>query len=403
MLVFRTIIMLATPLYLKKNADRRLRAGHLWIYSNEIDVNKSPLASFEAGQVVTIISHQQQPLGTGYINPHSLITARLISRDQQIQLDYALLVQRLQMALSIRNRLFEKPFYRLVFGESDHLPGLVVDRFGNVLVAQITTAGMERVRAEILAALETILRPTAIVLRNDTSVRVLEGLENYVEVAMGTLPAEIVLEENGVQFYVPVLDGQKTGWFYDHRLNRARLGAYVKQQRVLDVFSYSGAWGIQAAVAGAKEVWCVDSSAKAIEYVKKNAVLNGVNDRVQTLSGDAFETLKKLRNDGQTFDVIVLDPPAFIKRKKDQQAGEQAYRRLNQLAIQLLNQEGILVSAACSLHLSRDTLLEFLGAASHQVERYLQILEQGHQGPDHPVHPMIPETNYLKAFISRVE
>jgi 23S rRNA (cytosine1962-C5)-methyltransferase len=394
--------MPSPPIYLKKNTDRRLRAGHLWVYSNEVDVNKSPLTGFDAGQEVTIISHQGPPLGIGYVNPHSLICTRLISRDLQSSLNASLLEQRLNLALSLRDRLFEKPFYRLVFGESDLLPGLVVDRFDDILVVQLTTAGMERVRSEILTALETILQPRAIVLRNDSSIRMLEGLENYIEVARGTLPSEVFVEENGVRSYVPVLDGQKTGWFYDHRVNRHRLLTYVKQRRVLDVFSYTGAWGIQAAVAGAKAVWCVDSSAKALEYVNHNATLNGVSDRVQTLQGDTFEVLKRLRGEGHKFDVIVLDPPAFIKRKKDQAAGEEAYRRLNQLAIQLLSQEGILVSASCSLHLPGDSLREFLSVASRQVERHLQILEQGHQGPDHPVHPVIPETNYLKTFICRV-
>jgi 23S rRNA (cytosine1962-C5)-methyltransferase len=394
--------MPSPPIFLKKNADRRLRAGHLWIYSNEIDVHKSPLTGFDAGQAVTIISHHGQPLGIGYVNPHSLICTRLLSRDPQASLNASLLEQRLSLALSLRARLFDKPFYRLVFGESDLLPGLVVDRFDDVLVVQLTTAGMERVREEILTVLETVLRPRAIVLRNDSSIRELEGLENYVEVARGTLPSEVFVEENEIRSYVPVLEGQKTGWFYDHRVNRRRLLTYVKQQRILDVFSYTGAWGIQAAVAGAKAVWCIDSSAKALEYVKNNAILNGVNDRVQTLQGDAFEVLKTLRGEGHKFDVIVLDPPAFIKRKKDQPAGEEAYRRLNQLAIQLLSQEGILVSASCSLHLAGDSLREFLGAASRQVDRHLQVLEQGHQGPDHPVHPVIPETNYLKTFICRV-
>lgn len=394
--------MSSPPIYLKKNADHRLRAGHLWIYSNEIDVQKSPLTGFEAGQEVTIVSKHGQPLGVGYVNPHSLICTRLVSRDPQVSLNTSLLEQRLRVALSLRTRLFDKPFYRLVFGESDLLPGLVVDRFDDILVVQLTTAGMERVRSEILTALETVLQPRAIVLRNDSSIRVLEGLDNYIEVARGKLPSEVFVEENGMRSYVPILEGQKTGWFYDHRVNRRHLLTYVKQQRVLDVFSYTGAWGIQAAVAGAKAVWCVDSSAKALEYVNHNAILNGVSDRVQTLQGDAFEVLKTLRGEGHQFDVIVLDPPAFIKRKKDQAAGEEAYRRLNQLALQLLSQEGILVSASCSLHLSVDSLREFLGAASRQVDRQLQILEQGHQGPDHPIHPMIPETNYLKAFICRV-
>jgi len=391
--------MQTAPLYLKKSADRRLHTGHLWIYSNEVDVHKSPLSNFEPGQLVTIFSYNNKILGIGYVNPHSLISARLLSREPHLEPHW--LAQRLKQAQSWRNRMFEKPFYRLVFGESDELPGLVVDRFGDILSVQITTAGMERVRNDLLAALDHLLRPRVIVLRNDTSVRTLEGLNNYVEVAQGNLPPEIFLEENGVSFQVDVLKGQKTGWFYDHRLNRARLSSYVKQQRVLDVFSYTGAWGIQAAVAGAKEVWCLDSSAPALEYVQHHAALNQVTQRVQTLPGDAWEILKKLRQEGRKFDVIILDPPAFIKRKKDQIEGEQAYYRLNHLAMQLLDKEGILMSASCSLQLSREHLLNLLRAASQRLAQSLQILEQGHQAPDHPIHPAIPETDYLKMLIGR--
>ena len=394
--------MLFPPLYLKKNADRRLRVGHVWIYSNEVDTNRSPLNLFEVGQAITIYSHNNKVLGNGYINPHSLISARLISRDPQYYLDYSLLLQRLSSALSLRQRLFAQPFYRLVYGESDGLPGLVVDRYGEIIVVQITTAGMEKVRDEIMAALTTTLQPRTIVLRNDTSVRTLEGLDNYVTVVQGQLPAEIVIEENQAHFYISVLTGQKTGWFYDHRYNRIRLQHYAQQQRVLDVFSYSGAWGITAALAGAHCVWCLDSSQQAIELVNKNAVLNGVATQVYPHLGDAFEQLKELHRAGERFDLIVLDPPAFIKRKKDQLAGEQAYRRINQLAMQLLSKEGILVSASCSLHLSSQTLLDILRSASQQLNRELQILEQGHQSPDHPIHPAIPETAYIKAFVCRL-
>lgn len=394
--------MLFAPLYLKKNAERRLRIGHVWIYSNEVDTDRSPLNSFEVGQAITIYSHNNKILGNGYINPHSLICARLISRDPQYYLDQSLLLQRLNSALSLRQRLFAKPFYRLVYGESDGLPGLVVDRFGEILVVQITTAGMERVREEVIAALTATLHPQAIVLRNDTAIRTLEGLENYVTVIQGQLPAEVVIEENQAHFYISVLEGQKTGWFYDHRYNRARLNHYAQQQRVLDIFSYSGAWSIPAALAGAHSVWCIDSSQQALELVKRNAELNQVTAKVHPILGDAFEQLKELHRAGEKFDLIILDPPAFIKRKKDQLAGEQAYRRINQLAMQLLNKEGILISASCSLHLPSQTLLDLLRATSQQLDRGLQILEQGHQSPDHPIHPAIPETAYIKAFVCRV-
>jgi len=390
------------PLRLKRGEERRLRAGHLWVFSNEVDVEATPLKTLEPGVPVVIEDYRGHALGTGYANPHSLIGARLVSRDPKHPFGPSLLVHRLKVALALREALFGRPFYRLVHGESDGLPGLVVDRFGAVLVAQITTAGMERQREAVAAALEKVLKPAAILFRNDTSIRTLEGLSLYVEPALGTVPEEVELEENGVRFRAPLLGGQKTGWFYDHRDNRARLARYVAGRRVLDLFSYLGGWGVQAAVAGAAGVLCVDASAPALERVHDNAALNGVAERVATLQGDAFEALKALREERERFDVVVLDPPAFIKRRKDVKEGVAAYRRINQAAMQVLGRDGILVSCSCSFHLQRDTLRDTLLGAARHLDRNLQILEQGHQGPDHPIHPAIPETEYLKAFFTRV-
>ena len=390
------------PLYLKKNEERRLRNGHIWVYSNEVDSGRSPLTQFEAGQQVCIIANDGKPLGNGYVNPHSLIAARLVSRLTSHQLDRSLLVHRLNIALALRQRLFDKPFYRLVYGESDGLPGLVVDRFGDLLVVQLNTAGMEAVKGALLEALEKVLKPAAILWRNDSSTRALEGLESYVEAALGEVPESIEIEENGTRFEVPLLAGQKTGWFYDHRSNRAQLQQLARGMRVLDVFSYIGGWGIEAAVAGASEVVCVDSSAKALDQVERNAALNGVTERVQSIEGDAFEALKALRAERERFDIVVVDPPAFIKRKKDAKKGIEAYRRINQAAMQLLGKDGILISASCSFHLQREVLREQLQQAARHLDRSLQIIGQGHQGPDHPVHPAIPETDYIKCFTGRV-
>ncbi|HEU0016406.1 MAG TPA: class I SAM-dependent rRNA methyltransferase [Longimicrobium sp.] len=389
------------PLRLRKNEDRRLRAGHLWVFSNEVDVDQTPLTAFQPGEPAEVQDARGAPLGTAYVNPRSLIAARLVSRQRNRPLDRDLLARRLARALALRESLFPRPFYRLAFGESDGLPGLVVDRFGDHLVAQVTTAGMERVTEDVLAALDETLRPAGVLLRNDTSGRALEGLESYVRVGMGEVPEVLPLEENGVRFEAPV-GGQKTGWFYDHRMNRLRLASYARGRRVLDVFSYIGGWGVQAAAAGAAQVVCVDASAPALEAVGRNAALNGVEDRVATRKGDAFHVLQALAADGERFGVVVLDPPAFIKRRKDQKAGEEAYRRANQLAMELLEPDGILVSASCSYHLHREALQDAMLRASRRLGRELQVLEEGHQGPDHPVHPAIPETAYLKAFFGRV-
>ena len=386
------------PLILNANAERRLRAGHVWIYSNEVDTAKSPLKNYEAGQQVRVLQANGKELGVAYINPHTLICARLISKDHL--LDKSLLVHRLNIALSLRERIFGEPYYRLVYGDSDGLSGLVVDRFGDYLVVQINTAGMEKVKEDIVTALVQVIKPKGILLKNDSRVRESEGLTDYVEVAFGEVPQEVELIENGTRFLAPLYTGQKTGWFYDHRNARARLKPYCEGRRVLDVFSYIGGWGIQAAVAGASEVTLLDSSAHALEIATRNAALNNVE--IQTLEGSAFDVMKELHEAGEKFDTIILDPPAFIPRRKDQKAGEQAYRRINELGIRLLSREGYLVSASCSLHLGREQLVDILRASSRHLDRQLQVLEQHGQGADHPVHPAIAETEYLKSAFCRV-
>jgi 23S rRNA (cytosine1962-C5)-methyltransferase len=388
-------------LQLKRHEERRLNTGHLWIYSNEVDTARTPLHAFEAGQAVRIESSTGRPLGTAYVNPHSLICARIVSRDSARVLDRALLVQRIRTALALRGRLYRAPYYRLIYGEADALPGLVVDRYGDVLVVQLTTAGMERLKDEVLAALDEVIGPAAVLLRNDSPIRQLEGLPSYVE-SFGPVPEYIELEEDGVRFQISVSKGQKTGWFFDQRDNRLRLDRYARGARVLDLFSYTGAWGIRAAMHGAREVLCVDSSQEALDRLQASTELNGLVNRATGRKGEAFDVLRSLRESGEQFDLIVLDPPAFIKRKKDSKAGQEAYLRLNQLAMEVLTSDGILVSASCSWHLEAAKLQQILLQAARHQARGLQILEYGRQSADHPVHPAIPESEYLKAFYCRV-
>ncbi|MGB3610993.1 MAG: class I SAM-dependent rRNA methyltransferase [Cellvibrio sp.] len=389
-------------LTLKSQADRRLKLGHLWIYSNEVDVERTPLKNFAAGEQALVTSHNGKPLGIALMNPNALICGRLISRSEKYPLNKSLLVHRIKQSLALRELTFDQPYYRLIFGDADLLPGLVVDRFGAFLVVQIASAGMEQVKDEIVEALVQVLKPQGILLSNDHSARSLEDLPEYVEVAYGEVPERVELVENNTRFLAPVHGGQKTGWFYDHRMNRAQLQAYVKDKRVLDVFSYIGGWGVQAAQAGAREVVCVDASEAALDGVERNAELNGVTDRVSAIHGKAIDVLKHLIAEGEQFDVVVLDPPAFIKRRKDQKSGEAAYRHLNELGMRLLGRDGLLVSASCSMHLQHDTLLDIVRGAGRHLDRHVQIIGQGGQGPDHPVHPAIPETDYLKAVFARV-
>lgn len=389
-------------LRLKKHEERRLREGHLWIYSNEVDTAVTPLKTLTPGEQVLIEDFSGKVLGIATAQPNSLICARLVSRDVKHPLNKSLLVHRIQQALSLRERFYADPYYRLVYGDSDFLPGLVVDRFGDYLVVQINSAGMDLVKEDVVAALEKVLSPKGILFRNDGKARVAEGLESYVSVASGDVPQEVELLENGVKFLAPVHEGQKTGWFFDHRENRARLKGLVEGKRVLDVFSYAGSWGVQAAVFGASEVVCVDASEFALDYVEKNAALNGVAEKVGTFQGDAFQVLAELKEQGEHFDVIILDPPAFIQKRKDHGVGLQAYRRINELAMRLLTRDGLLVSGSCSMHLGQHELVDVMRAASRHIDRLAQVVYQGGQGPDHPVNPAITETAYLKCVMARV-
>ncbi|MEO8400915.1 MAG: class I SAM-dependent rRNA methyltransferase [Gammaproteobacteria bacterium] len=389
-------------LRLKKNEDRRLRAGHVWIYSNEIDTKISPLKSFTSGEEVRVVASDQTPLGIAYVNPHSLITGRLFSRVLNTRLNVAFFSERIKTALALRTRLYSRPFYRLIFGDSDGLPGLVVDRFNQVLVVQITTIGMETQKDAIIAGLREVFPDVeSILFRNDSRSRLHEGLETYVSAAFGTPPETITLEENGLTFSAPLWTGQKTGWFFDHRLNRSRLTHYANNQRVLDVFSYLGAWGIQAAKSGATDVTCVDSSALASDWIMENARLNQVAEKVKVICDDAFVALKNLSAAKEKFGVIILDPPAFVKKLKDKKEGLIAYQRLNEAAMKLLEPDGILISCSCSMHVDYSELVNSIRRAGLQVNCEIQILERGHQAPDHPVHIAIPETDYLKMVIVR--
>ena len=388
-------------LILKPKSDRRLRQGHLWIYSNEVDVVKSPLHSFPAGEQVNVLDAKGKGLGTAIINPKQLICGRLVSRNIDEPLNRERLVSRLRSALISREQLFEDHCYRWVYGDSDGLPGLVIDRFDNVIVVQVSNAGIELLLEQLLEAINEVVPELNILLKNDGKMRSVEGLENYVRVAQGEVPMLVPIKENNVKFLAPVWEGQKTGWFYDHRLNRRRVQKLSEGKRVLDMFSYIGGWGIQAAAAGASEVICVDASAQALELVHQQAQLNGVEDKVHSIKGDAFTAMKQLHEDGERFDIVIIDPPAFIARRKDIKAGELAYQRANQLAMRLLKPEGILVSASCSMHLERTRLTQLLQEACRKNGRMGQVLEQGGQGGDHPVHPAIPETEYLKSVILR--
>ncbi len=386
---------------LKKREERRLRAGHLWVFSNEVDTRATPLTDFAPGDEVVVQSASGRFVGAGYVNPRSLISVRLLTRNAAEGLDEPLLRRRLQAAAALRERWLAEPRWcRLVYGEADLLPGLVVDRYDDLLVGQITTAGMERCRAQLEALLAELPGVRALLWANDAAVRTLEGLPRRAEVGFGEVPDTVLVREGEATFEVSPAGGQKTGWYYDQRENRARLARYARGARVLDVFSYVGAWGVQAGLAGAASVTCVDSSAPALAAAARNGERNGID--LETLAGDAATVLKTLAAEQRRFDLVVLDPPALIPRRKDVDAGKRAYWQLNELALKLLADEGVLVSCSCSHHLPEAELTTIVGGCARHQGRHLQVLERGEQGIDHPVHPAIPETRYLKAVYCRV-
>lgn len=386
-------------LRLKRNEDRRLQAGHLWVFSNEVDTQQTPLNKLKAGELVRVLAHNDRALGVAYANPSSLITARLL--ETWAIPDARWFEVRLRSALALRARLYRQPYYRAVYGEADGLPGLVIDRYGERCVAQIGTAGMELMKAQIRAAAERVFECETLIFKNDGPARELEGLPSYVEAAKGRLEDTASVIEAGLSFRVPLAEGQKTGWFFDQSANRRALTKYVRAgTRVLDVFSYVGAWGVRAAKDGAAEVICVDSSAPALELAVQNARQNALS--IAARKGDAFDVLEALAGERARFDIVVVDPPAFAKRKKDLPKALAAYKRLNQLALRLLAEDGILVSCSCSHHVSSQDLQDAIVKAARGASKHLQVLELGGQSPDHPVHPAIPETRYLKAYFCRV-
>jgi len=397
-------------LRLRRGEERRLRAGHLWIFSNEIDTSQTPLTSFEPGQLVTVQDQRGQTLGTAYLNPSTLIAARLLSRqDEKIDVDW--FAAKLRRALSWRERLYRSPHYRWVYGESDGLPGLVLDRFGDVIVGQLTTAGMSLQQGVIEEAVRRVLNPRVLLWKNDGGARALEGLPEEVRAAWGDPPERVEVIESAadggqLSFETELGEGQKTGWFYDQAFNRSQLARFMTAgARVLDVCCYAGGWAATAAARGASRIDCVDASAAALERAQANVARqarSGASAEFFAHRGDAFDVLTQLAKTGERYDVVVVDPPAFIKRRKDIPQGEAAYRKLNQLALRVLADEGLLISCSCSYHLAIEALQTAIQSAARHVDRAVQIVYQGMQSPDHPVHPAIPETRYLKSFFCRV-
>jgi 23S rRNA (cytosine1962-C5)-methyltransferase len=384
-------------LRIKKREQQRLRDGHLWVYSNEVDTTATPLRNIN-GNLVHLEDYRGNFLGTASFHGQALICARLLDTTARDTLDVAFFTQRLNDALSLRDMIFAQPYYRLVYAEGDLLSGLVIDRFDQTVVVQIGTQAIEAARPALIDALKAVLGDQiTIVFRNDGKGRQIENLPEYVE-QVGPSITHLHIIENGVTF-TAALDGQKTGWFYDHRAGREWLNQCAKGKTVLDVFSYIGGWGVQAAAHGATAVTCVDASAPAGAALLANAAQNQLNT-VQFVESDAFEWLKKPVD--TTYDVVVIDPPALIQKRRDFEQGRQAYFTLNEHAIQRVADGGLFITASCSLHLHREELVRIVQQVARRQHKRVQLVHEAHPAADHPQLLAMSESAYLKCLMFRV-
>jgi len=385
-----------------KGHTSRVRRGHPWLFSNEIDMTPATKA-IPAGALVVIEDAGAERLGIGTFNAHSLIAVRLLTRDATATIDTAFLAGRLRAAVALRDALFPTPHYRLIHSEADGLPGLVVDRYGDVVSVQANTAGMDALLPQVLDALDEALAPRAIVLRNDSPVRGLEGLAQNHSVARGSLDGPVELIENGVRFLADLTGGQKTGWFYDQRANRAFIAGLAKGRSVIDVFSYAGGFGLTALAAGATSALLVDRAADPLDLARRAAELNGFGDRLETQVNDGFKALESLEKTGTRFGVVVADPPAFVKSKKDLGAGAKGYRKMARLAAAVVEPGGFLLCGSCSHHMSAELFHQEVTRGIGLAGRSGRILYAHGAAADHPVHPALPESAYLKVLVMQLD
>ncbi|MGN0024744.1 MAG: class I SAM-dependent rRNA methyltransferase [Candidatus Avelusimicrobium sp.] len=388
-----------TEIKLKAKEERRLQAGHWWVFSNEIDGLDT---SIEPGTLVRVVNHEGKQVGIGCFNPHSLIAVRLILKGEGALSDN-FVFEHLDEAYTRRKEVGVRKYGRMCYGEADHLPGLVIDRYGDVLVIDVLTAGMEKLKPEITKAVQKIFKPKGIYYKNDSAFRALEGLTSTPEI-IGDVPEEVEIEENGVKYLVPLRGGQKTGFYFDQRENREFLKPYFKEKLVLDLYSYIGSFGLTAALAGASQVWGCDSSAAAVEYAKKNAELNGVSD-IAVFHRDDAERLLSAMKKGELPDqpdIVLLDPPAFVKSRKALPQAVGLYVKLVKMALEGLKSGGYLAFSTCSHHVSRELFMDIIRQGASKAGREAVLVELRGQAKDHPVLIGMPETEYLHFALVQV-
>jgi len=386
-------------LLLKKHEDKRIRSGHLWVFSNEVkEVRGDP----QAGDILELRDHAGKFLGKGFYHPKSLIALRLLTQDDE-DIDFQFFERRIHLALQMRKKFYPSSgTFRLVHGESDFLPGLVVDRYEEYISIQTFSLGMEMRTTLICDVLEPLLHPKGIVERNESPLRELEGMESRKGVLRGTISL-VTITESDVKFEIDLLEGQKTGFFLDQRENRLHVRQLAKDRRVLDCFCNDGGFALHAARAGASKVLGIDVSASAVRRARNNAAINELGPHCTFAEGDAFEFLIQAAADGETYDLIILDPPSFTKSRKNIASAKRGYKEINANALRLLSPGGILATASCSHHITRDDFAAVIASSAAEARRKVQLIDWRGAAPDHPVLPAMPETEYLKFALCHVQ
>lgn len=384
---------------LRKGAQHRVEAGHPWVYQTELDAVEG---DFAPGDIVDVYNFRRRFIGRGYINPRSQIIVRILSREQE-PIDREFFKRRLAAAWQWRQRFVAEPEYcRLVFGEADFLPALIVDKFGPYLVIQTLALGIDIYKDMIVGILEEMFSPAGVYERNDVPVRELEGLEQRKGFLRGEFPTLIEVRENGIPFYADIENGQKTGFFYDQRENLTLLKDFVGGARVLDCFCHTGSFTVHALRYGAEHVSAVDISAPAVELAAKNAALSGVADRCDFQVANAFDVLRSQSDERKQYDVVILDPPAFTKNRGGLEGAARGYKEINLRGLKLVRPGGFLVTCSCSYHMDRDFFAAIVLDAARDARRTVRQVEYRTQAKDHPILPAAPETNYLKFLVLEV-
>lgn len=389
---------------LKKGEGRILKSGGMWVFDNEIAKMEG---NFENGDMISVHDFDGYPMGKGFINLNSKIRVRLMTRDVSREIDRDFLYERVKNAWEYRKKVVDTGSCRLIFGEADFLPGLVVDKFSDVLVVESLALGIDRLKEQIIEILKEILRQDGIEVRgvyerSDAKVRQNEGMERVKGFIGKEFDTNVQIEENGVKYLVDVKDGQKTGFFLDQKYNRLAIQKLCRDARVLDCFTHTGSFALNAAVAGAREVTGVDASELAVEQASKNAILNGVQDRAKFLCRDVFELLPELEKKGEKYDVVILDPPAFTKSRSSIKNAVKGYREINLRAMKLVKDGGFLATCSCSRFMSYELFTETIGQAARNVHKRLRQVEFRTQAPDHPILWAADESYYLKFYIFQV-